>query len=148
MNVRILLLAATATIAACGSGSSREGLQARISAVAEGTHTSGLRAKEGHTITSFRRSDGLRIDLQLGLFNLAPIALEPCDGEVARWLDRLNPIGAAVAHGGDEELPASLVDVMHEDGEAFDLGAIGAEPGTYCGLVVEIQPGAAGEAKH
>ncbi|HKY89601.1 MAG TPA: hypothetical protein VJM11_01125 [Nevskiaceae bacterium] len=146
MNIRmVVLVAAATTIAACGSGSSRDGLQAHVSVVPQG---SASEAKAEHTIKSFRRGDGLRIDLQLGLVNVAPIALEPCGADVARWLDRLNPLGAAVAHGGDDELPASLVDVMHEDGEAFELGSIGAEPGTYCGLVIALQPGDAEELKH
>jgi hypothetical protein len=149
MNIRHLSLAIAATSLAACSGSSREGIEAHVSAVAESSVAAAkVRTKEGHTIKSFRRADGLRIDLQLGLFNLAPIALEPCDGNVARWLERLNPIGTAVAHGAGEELPASLVDVMDEEGTVFELGAVAAEPGTYCGLVVEIQPGEAVEAKH
>lgn len=147
MKNPMVVLAAVVTIAACSSGSNREGIEAHVSAVAQGS-TPASGAKAGHTIKSFRRGDGLRIDLQLGLVNLAPIALEPCNGDVARWLDRFNPIGAAYAHGDGEALPASLVDVMHEDGEAFDLGSLGAEPGTYCGLVVEIQPGEGVETKH
>lgn len=147
MNIRILIAAGAAAtvLAACTGGSSTEGIEAIVSAIPQATRT--LAADE-HEVT-FRRGDGLRIDLQLGLFNLVPTELEPCGADLARLLRRLDPIGTASAHGAGEELPATLVSVVGDEVAAgFGLGEIGAEPGTYCALVVEIQPGGAEEGKH
>lgn len=161
MNIRNAFLAALAAalLSACGSeGSSREGIEITVKALAQGAPhhhhdaedpaDAASKAEHGE-IKSFRRSDGVRIDLQLGLINLAPVELQACPS-LARLIDRLNPIGSAYAHSGDGgAVPEGPVNLIEEDGTAFGLGEFKAGPGTYCGIVLEIQSGAATAApKH
>lgn len=145
-----LTVAASALmLQACSDGTSEPGIEAHIKAepMSAGAHA------DGPTI-SFRRSDGMRIDLQLGLVNLVPVELAPCANTAARLktlTDALNPIGTATAHGDSGgEAPAGAIDAAAAAGTEFDLGSLLARPGTYCGLVVELQPGtdSGHDAKH
>lgn len=140
----VTALATVATLGAC-SGSSREGIETTI--IAKGLGSAGADTTES---VSFRRSDGLRIDLELGLVNLVPIELQSCSTPVAllRTLgEQLNPLAAAYAHGGETGTtvagPLSVT-----EGVNADLGSLIARPGQYCGLVVELQPAGDSIAKH
>jgi uncharacterized repeat protein (TIGR04052 family) len=148
-------------LAACASGSEEEGIEASLKAQplsAAHTHDDAAKAAnspkhgdEEETIASFRRSDGMRIDLQLGLVNLVPVGFQACVSRTAALgqslLQAVNPVGVAQAHGGDEgEAPEGAVSVVGED--STSLGTLKATPGTYCGLIVELQPGGTNTAKH
>ncbi|WP_428309781.1 MbnP family copper-binding protein [Hydrocarboniphaga sp.] len=143
-------------LTACCSGSSDEGIEASITATPLGAAThhhdetaSRIRvpAHSGESeYVSFRRSDGVKIDLQLGLLNLVPIELQSCGTTVGLLMQRfareLSPIASAYAHGGDGgDAPEGAISVV--EGETTDLGALTARPGRYCGIVVELQPGQA-----
>lgn len=154
MNIQGILVTVTAlTLSACGgSGSTRAGIDVDVIGIAQGSaphEPEAGAAQSGHSeIKRFRRGDGLRIDLQLGLLNLVPMELQPCNA-LARWLERLSPLASAYAHGGgDGEAPEGALDVIEEDGTAFGLGEVPTAPGTYCGIVVEIRPGARTPSKH
>jgi uncharacterized repeat protein (TIGR04052 family) len=150
-----LSCAAVAVLAACGGSGSREaGYEARIDAMTVGAKAAHATVDGGlaHELKSFRRADGLRIELQLGLINLAPVELVACDSASAKLetlLTQLSPLGTAYAHSDHIGTPpAGPVDAADADGERFDLGAIVAEPGTYCGLTVELTPESGSIAKH
>jgi hypothetical protein len=136
-------------LSAC-SGSREDGIEAIVTAVSQSSTDHHGDGKAHGDLASFRRSDGLRIDLQLGLLNLVPVELEPCGLEVARLVSRLgeylNPIGAADAHSEGGEVVDGPINVVELDEAGFDLGSLTPAPGDYCGVVVELQPGAA--AKH
>lgn len=152
MKIHSIVLAASAAflLSACsGNGSSEPGIEVSLKAQVQGTphhdHGGGAPA----TTAVFRRDDGMKIELELGLLNLVPIELQKCGTSVsaARLLDALNPIGSALAHAGEDhggEPPEGAVSVIPSDGGEFDLGTLAAAPGRYCGVVVELQPGAAG----
>lgn len=133
-----------AFLAAC-NGSRDEGIHAAVTAQAVGNTASQLPEAK-----SFRRNDGVRIDLELGLLNLAPVELLPCGSSVALQLRGVfaafNPLSSAHAHGGAEGAAAGVIDVIEPDRTTFDLGEVAAAPGDYCGIVVELQPGQ--PAKH
>jgi hypothetical protein len=140
---RIPLVAlAVAVLAACDStGSRTDGIEVAIKATPIGAaHNHKDDAQHGKTTgtthsndsyVTFRRGDGMKIDLQLGLVNLVPVELQHCDSLVA-WLRRslgpFNPLSSAYAHAGH-------------------VGTLTAGPGRYCGIVLELRPGAAA-AKH
>ncbi len=163
MNISSLLCAGAVALVVAGlsacspSGSSEEGIHAQVVAVAQGTtpphahehaFTDGA-ATPKHTAPSFktfRRGDGMKIDLQLGLLNLMPVELQSCGVSVSGLLDTLGGllVGKAHAHAGHGgEAPAGAINVVAEDGTEFDLGSLLAGPGRYCGLVVALQPGMA-----
>lgn len=143
---RTLLLGAALALSACGSGDSRDGIEAEVLAVHH-THAADATAKHSTShYKTFRREDGMRIDLQRGLLSISPVALEPCAADVAALgnalVDFLLP--AAHAHGGKVHA-GGLVDVIEPDlSTVVDLGALPAQPGDYCGLVVELLPAPAG----
>lgn len=147
-----LACACAALLAACsGSGSREDGYEARVEAIAAGAKA--LHAdNDSHHLKSFRRADGLRIELQLGLINLAPVELVACDSaglKLQTLLAKLSPISTANAHSDHVGTPPTgPVNTAEADGERFDLGAIVAEPGTYCGLTVELTPEQDIAAKH
>lgn len=144
---RTLLLGAALALSACGSGDSRDGIEAEVIAVHH-THDADTTAKHSTSnYKTFRREDGMRIDLQRGLLSLSPVALEPCGVDLAalgrRALDAVLP-AAAYAHGGETHA-GGIVDVVEPDLlTVVDLGALPALPGDYCGLVVELLPAPAG----
>jgi hypothetical protein len=158
---RIPLVAlAVAVLAACDStGSRTDGIEVAIKATPIGAaHNHKDDAQHGKTTgtthsndsyVTFRRGDGMKIDLQLGLVNLVPVELQHCDSLVA-WLRRslgpFNPLSSAYAHAGHVgEAPEGAISIVgsHETG----LGTLTAGPGRYCGIVLELRPGAAA-AKH
>lgn len=158
MNIKHLVVAATAlALSACGgSGSTRDGIDVDVIGIAQGAAPGESKSAAAESrraeIKTFRRGDGLRIDLQLGLLNLVPVELQPCSA-LTRLFERLaplNPLASAYAHGGHAggEAPEGALDVMEADGTAFDLGRLPAGPGRYCGIVVELQPGAGTPPKH
>ncbi|WP_341916799.1 MbnP family copper-binding protein [Hydrocarboniphaga effusa] len=143
------------------TGEREEGISIAVKATPLATaHTHGHDAADAaiakHSeaaYATFRRSDGVRIDLQLGLLNLVPIELEACPSSAAARLlqvaRQLSPIASAQAHAGhDGEAPEGAISVTQ--GEDTDLGTLIAAPGRYCALIVELQPGAAAKniAKH
>ena len=144
-----------AALAACsGNGEREAGIEASLRAMPMGAHASSHHeGGEGHAdYRQFRRADGMRIDLQLGLVNLVPVALEACPtvgAGVGRMLELLNPIGAAVAHAGHGGTPpAGAVNAVGEGNGMVDLGSLIAGPGRYCGVRVALQPGGGATAKH
>lgn len=151
MNIRHTLAALTAalTLAACGGGSSEPGIEISLRAQAQGTPQAGdgIAAAAGPR-TVFRRADGMKIELELGLLNLVPVELRRCETlDAAALLRALDPLGNAWAHGGHTgSAPAGALSIT-ETGEV-DLGTLSAEPGRYCALVVELQPGTGVPAKH
>jgi len=157
-NIHRLALIASIIIplglSACSSGSSEEGIEANIKAVpvSAAHHHDETTAKSGDAETvSFRRGDGMKIELQLGLINVVPVALQSCEATVAdlgRSLARsLNPVAPVLAHGSEGgEAPEGAVSVIGSDGTG--LGSLKVSPGRYCGLIVELQPGGPTTAKH
>ncbi len=153
MNMNKTFLAVTAVCAglmlgACSDGSSDEGIRIEVQAVAR---SSAVAAKNETESVTFRRADGMKVELLLGRINLVPVELQLCETSVAPMLKRLmaplNPIAAAYAHGDDHgEEAEGPVDAL--TGLVTDLGTLSAEPGRYCGIVVELQPGVAKVAKH
>lgn len=143
------IVAALLLLAACSDGSNEEGIEITLKAVPVGTaahhhdDAATTAAAKSEEVLSFRRSDGTRIDLQLGLVNLVPIELVRCETSTAALLldyaRQLSPIGSAVAHGDEGgEAPEGSVSVAVE---ATRLGTLVAKPGEYCKLIVELQPG-------
>jgi hypothetical protein len=153
MNMNTKFLAVTVVCAglmlgACSGGSSGEGIRIEVQAVARSSTEA---AKSETESVTFRRADGMKVELLLGMINLVPVELQLCETSVALMLRRLmaplNPIAAVYAHGDDHgEASEGPVDVL--TGLVTDLGTLSAEPGRYCGIVVELQPGAAEAAKH
>lgn len=145
---RTLLLGAALALSACGSGDTRDGIEADVVAVHH-VHDVDADASAKHSTShykTFRREDGMRIDLQRGLLGISPVALEPCTADMAALgaavADLLLP--AAHAHGGETHA-GGIVDVVEPDLlTVVDLGALPAEPGDYCGVVVELLPAPAG----
>lgn len=121
-------------------GSSQGGMHAEIIAKALSSNA----ADDGADEKVFRRSDGMRIDLLLGLVSVAPVELQSCDGELVATLKRvtlaLNPIATAQAHAVETAEGATVIDVM-DQGASFDMGELTAKPGTYCGIVLALVPG-------
>lgn len=154
LSLPLLAAAAALTLAACGggggSGSSESGIEISLKATTQGTPHHDHGEGDGHASTVFRRADGMKIELELGLLNLVPIELQACDSLAAATLLRaLNPLGTAVAHAGHSgEPPEGFVSVLAADGGETSLGTLSAMPGRYCGLVVELQPGGGVSAKH
>ncbi len=157
MNMNKQLFVATAVsvalmMGACSKdGSREEGIEVGVKALALSSSAATDAAKNDAESVTFRRADGMKVDLLLGMINLVPVELQLCETSVALMLKRLmaplNPIGAAYAHGGSHgEGPEGAVSVLAS--EPTDLGTLTAVPGRYCGIVVELQPGAAGVAKH
>lgn len=132
-------------LSACSdSGSTESGIEAKLAAMPMGG-----RVNPGSQtgLKRFRRSDGMVIELQLGLANLVPVALEACGFETAvskHWLQQLSPLGQAIAHAGHSgQAPAGALDALAADASTIDLGSLVAGAGTYCGVTVELQPGTA-----
>ena len=131
-------------LAACGqTGSRNDGIEVGVKALPLGapTHaphdTAAKSTPTGESFVQFRRSDGMRIDLQLGYLNLLPVALETCDLPLAARLAPFNPLGSALAHGGHGgEAPDGALTVV--GGEAVSLGSLRVTPGRYCGLQVAV----------
>lgn len=104
----------------------------------------------GPTHKTFRRSDGMRIDLEQGLLALSVVRLEPC-GTAARRLERWLPWGTAHAHAGHDhgEPPEGVLDVVGQaDGQTLSLGTLAAAPGDYCAVRVRVAPAVVRSAKH
>lgn len=148
-----MLVASLGLMAGCSSsGSSEEGIAVRMTALPLGKAHPHAEAKHSApSFHTFRRTDGMKIDLQLGLLNLVPVGLEPCAVPVAqRLLETLAPfapLGTAYAHAGHAgEPPAGAFSVLAVDGTG--LGSLSAMPGEYCGVVLELQPVATAQAKH
>lgn len=146
-------LALSLGLSGCGaSGSSEDGITVGVSAVAQGTAThshdeAAAEADEhGELLKSFRRADGMKIEMQTGLLNLVPVGLEACaiaSAGLEQLLQGLNPLASAQAHSGHTEGPAGAVDVILEDETVFDLGSLAPTSGTYCGLKLRLTPGSA-----
>ncbi len=138
----VVLLSSALGVGCDSGGSSEPGIQTTIKAVAQSGRPhaeTGEDARLDKLI--FRRSDGTKIELQVGLLNLVPIELNHCEStaglSVRPLLDALNPVATAYAHGGiDGSAPAGAISVADEEAE---LGRLSAAPGRYCGLVVEIR---------
>jgi hypothetical protein len=161
MNFKHIPLAALllSLLGGCDStGSRSDGIEVAIKAMPIGAahdHDDGHHAKQAtakhssNNFVTFRRGDGMKIDLQLGLVNLVPVGLQRCDSlatRLRRGLAPLSPLASAYAHAGhDGEAPEGAISVVgsHETG----LGTLITGPGRYCGLVVELRPGTAA-AKH
>ncbi|HEY1076739.1 MAG TPA: MbnP family copper-binding protein [Fontimonas sp.] len=154
LRASLLALAALGLAACSDDGSRQQGIEVSLTATPVGTahaHDDEAAKHSEESYVTFRRADGTRIDLQLGLLNLVPVELVACEATVsARLLDlgaRLNPIATAQAHAGHEgEAPEGFVSVV--GGDASDLGSLVAMPGEYCALVVELQPGGVEAGKH
>lgn len=158
MNFKRIFLAALllSPLAACDStGSRTDGIEVAVKAIPVGAaHEHGhsdekTTAKHSSaSYVTFRRSDGMKIDLQLGLVNVLPVELQRCDSLTARLrrgLAPLIPLSSAYAHAGhDGVAPEGAIDVV--EGREVSLGTLIAGPGRYCGIVVDLRPGAA--AKH
>ncbi len=158
------LLLSLGLMAGCSSsGTSEEGLTAQITALPLGkahpheddahAHALGeaIAKHSAPTYHRFRRADGMKIDLQLGLLNLVPVALQPCETTVSQrlgeWLAPFSPLGTAIAHAGHAgEAPEGAFDVLGIDGTG--LGSLPVMPGAYCGVVLELRPVAVATAKH
>lgn len=147
----------TGLTACSGGGSREEGYGAAVKAIAVASaphaHDAHAGGDEHGELKRYRRNDGMVIELQLGLLNLAPVELIACPSTSAalgHLLKTLNPLGTAYAHSDHEGTPpAGPVSVVEADGTEFDLGSITAEPGSYCGLTVELMPAESGSlAKH
>lgn len=140
----VLACASASSLLACQGGSQDDGLTVSFAAQAAGTpQVQNPAAPDDATV--FRRADGLKIDLERGLVVIAPLRLEACPSvalTAARVLAALNPIGTAHAHGGDGATPAGSVSVLGADPVLAVLGDLGVEPGRYCGVTVQIRPGA------
>jgi hypothetical protein len=157
MNFQRIFLAAFvfAALAACDStGSRSDGIEVAVTAVPVGAahdHDDGHHAKQApakhssESYVTFRRGDGMKIDLQLGLVNLVPVELQGCDSLTARLrrgLAPLSPLSVAYAHAGhDGEAPEGAISVV--GGHETSLGTLIAGSGRYCGIVVELRPGTA-----
>ena len=152
LRLGTLLLGAGLVAACSDTGSRSDGISVTLKAQPVGTphaHDDSHAKHSNPDYVTFRRSDGVKVDLQLGLLNLVPVELQRCEATVAQrlqpLLDALNPVGAAQAHAGHGgEAPEGAVNVVAT--EPTGLGTLVASAGTYCGVVVELQPGAA--AKH
>ncbi|MES0874862.1 hypothetical protein ABSH63_12730 [Sinimarinibacterium sp. HSW-8] len=140
------------------TGSRADGIEVAIEALPVGTahehdeghHTEQATAKHSSDrYVTFRRGDGMKIDLQLGLVNLVPVELQPCDSltmRLHRGLEWLSPLSSAHAHADhDSAASAGPIDVVA--GHAQTLGTLAARPGRYCALVAELRPGTRA-AKH
>lgn len=150
----------TVLLGACDStGSRSNGIEATIKATPIGAghahqqQTEAARASDAKSgdssHVSFRRGDGVKIDLQLGLVNLVPVELQGCD-RLAGWLRRglapLNPLPGAWAHSGHAgEAPEGAISIVGT--HQTRLGTLVAAPGRYCAIVVDLLPGAA-TSKH
>ncbi|MDP9141642.1 MAG: hypothetical protein M3O62_12720 [Pseudomonadota bacterium] len=154
MNNKLMMVTAVSAalmMGACSkNGSNEEGIEVGVKALALSSTAADAAKNDAESVT-FRRSDGMKVELLLGMINLVPVELQLCETSLAMMLKRLmaplSPIGAAYAHGGSHgEGPEGAVDVLAS--EPTDLGTLTAEPGRYCGIVVELQPGAAEAAKH
>ena len=161
MNFKHIPLAALLLLllGACDStGSRSDGIEVAIKALPIGAahdHDDGHHARQAtakhssDSYVTFRRGDGMKIDLQLGLVNLVPVELQRCDSLAARLrrgLAPLSPLASAYAHAGhDGEAPEAAISVV--EGQETSLGTLIAGAGRYCGLVVELRPGTAA-AKH
>jgi hypothetical protein len=157
MNFQRICIAAflLSVLAACDStGSRSDGIEVAVKAVPVGAahdHDDGHHAKQvsakhsNDSYVTFRRGDGMKIDLQLGLINLVPVELQRCDSLTARLrrgLAPLSPLSGAYAHAGhDGEAPEGAISVV--GGHQTSLGTLIAGPGRYCGIVVELRPGTA-----
>ena len=147
----VLALSLSLGLSACSSGEREEGITVELSAVPLSTahhHDDATEVKHsGEEYATFRRSDGMRIDLEEGLLNLVPLELVECQtitAQLQRWMAALSPISAAYAHGdGGGEAPEAVASVV--EGEATDLGTLTAAPGQYCGVVLALQPGSSGD---
>lgn len=147
MMNRYVLIALAATLSACGSENQiRDAAQVEITAVAQGASSTGEGTK------NFNRAEGELIQLEAGLANLYPLALQRCPtarSMARQWmlaaLDGLMP--AAQAHGGHAlEAPPGVFDAVGKaDGEAQALGSLGAGDGSYCGLRLALLPVSGGE---
>lgn len=146
---RAVLACAPATfLIACTGGTQDDGLTVSFAAQAAGTPQI-QNPTEPDDATVFRRADGLKIDLERGLVVISAVRLEACPSvalSAARVLAALNPIGTAHAHGGDGPTPAGSVSVLGADPTAASLGDLTVAPGRYCGVTVQIRPGAADPA--
>ncbi|SFF59755.1 hypothetical protein SAMN04488120_11142 [Fontimonas thermophila] len=152
---RLFLFGSALLLSACGSGDSRDGIHAEVSAL---HHTHDAAMTTAHTANyapkhstsnykTFRREDGMRIDLQRGLLGISPVALEPCGIHAAALVRKIADalLPAAHAHGGETHDTGDFIDVLEPDlNTIVDLGSLPAEPGEYCGLVVELLPAPAG----
>lgn len=156
MNIHRISLTAflLALLAACDStGSRTDGIEVAIKAMPVGAahdheddahagKSTGAKHSNDSYVT-FRRGDGVKIDLQLGLVNLIPVKLQRCDtlaGRLRRSLAPLHPLSSAYAHAGhDGEAPEGAISIVgsHET----NLGTLIATPGRYCGVTVELRPG-------
>lgn len=145
MNNSFIFLAPVVLLAACQSSTVTEGLMAEIRATpraqAASIAPSSLTQTQSDSRTKgFRTAEGQYMELQRGLLNLLPVALERC-ANAAAIFERLSPLAFAHAHGGhDGAPPAGVVDVNRPDGSEIDLGALAPAPGSYCGLRLQLQP--------
>lgn len=125
-------------LAACGDNQIRDAAEVGITAAAQGAQSS------TETSKSFTRAEGELIELETGLVNIFPLALERCPGASARSLmfaalDAVLP--TAHAHGGGLEAPPGVFDAVGKaDGVEQDLGSLGAAEGAYCGLKIALLP--------
>jgi hypothetical protein len=122
-----------------GSGSIEAGIEAGFTAMPSRSarNASAPVAEETQT---FYTDEGRRIDLENGFISLSVVRLTRCSATVAGlgWgiLHALLP--AAMAHGNHVEAPSGVIDVVAADGTPFDLGSLPIEPGTYCGVELEL----------
>ena len=120
LRLGTLLLGAGLVAACSDTGSRSDGISVTLKAQPVGTphaHDDSHAKHSNPDYVTFRRSDGVKVDLQLGLLNLVPVELQRCEATVAQrlqpLLDALNPVGAAQAHAGHGgEAPEGAVNVV------------------------------------
>jgi hypothetical protein len=138
--IRIVAAGLCAALAACDQAASvTTGIHATMAA-ANGKTASNTEGPATDGAQVFYTREDKRVDLQQGLIVLSTVALAECGGvaSAARRLGR-SVLGTAHAHGGLEPAPAGVIDVARDDGTQWELGAVGAMPGRYCGAELELR---------
>lgn len=145
---KIFLMALAFFLSACnGDNEILDAAHVEISAEAEGSEEVGEASK------IFRRAEGQRIELEAGLVNIVPLALEPCATASARhWMyaalfaSVAAMLPAAQAHGSHAiTAPPGVFDAVGQaDGAEQSLGSLSVADGSYCALRIAILPVVAG----
>ena len=157
--LNITLASGALLLSAClDSGSSETGSRVQVTAISE-SQSAASKSESGesteHTeIRSFRRSDGMRIDLQVGLANVVPVELVPCTSIASLLQDAAGAIVASVignawAHAGEnheDDVEIGYVNALNVH-EPVLIGVLSPAAGNYCGIKLALDNGAAA-SKH